>query len=432
MKKNILLSLALAAVSVMAGAQDNPNRMLVQSAGGVSAFGIDRIEEVTFDKINGPVAAKIHINSFSNTGVNLDVQRTPDCSSFMINVLPAVIAKQLVNNPAGAGSYLRSTGAPTYNQDFEGADLSGLTFEAGTEYSVVTLGIDKYGVECDVETANFTTTDKPLTGNPKVDVTFVSNTKTTITLNFNANNDVSLYYAVIGEKGTMEKQYEQFAPMFGFSNMADMVKAWGLEEEGASNKAHTFKDLNPNTEYEVYYVAYDMKGVAAPVQIFNCSTASQGGDGASVITITPGNYILADWDGQQLPSQVMTYTPNDQTWCYRFDLYTEDIYDANKETILTDLRSDPEMPIMYWFFYEPVTTDYQVNPNTKLVAIAAGKNAKGEWGEITELRFSTPASVSGVKMKLPAQRTIPARPMLCPASSKGKVPAKQPAIKLVG
>ena len=49
----------------------------------------------------------------------------------------------------------------------------------------------------------------------------------------------------------------------------------------------------------------------------------------------------------------------------------------------------------YWFFYEPLTTDFQLNPNTEYVAIAAGKNAEDVWGKVTELRFTTPAAPSG-------------------------------------
>lgn len=53
------------------------------------------------------------------------------------------------------------------------------------------------------------------------------------------------------------------------------------------------------------------------------------------------------------------------------------------------------MPTTCWFFYDEITTDYQINPNTECVAIAAAKNANNEWGLITELRFTTPESTDG-------------------------------------
>ena len=51
------------------------------------------------------------------------------------------------------------------------------------------------------------------------------------------------------------------------------------------------------------------------------------------------------------------------------------------------------MPTDGWFQYETLTTDYQIDPNTDCVAIAAARNINGEWGPITELYFTTPNEV---------------------------------------
>ncbi|MCM1110936.1 MAG: hypothetical protein NC336_07010 [Clostridium sp.] len=427
MKNKIILSLALAATALTVSAQDTPNRMIVHSQSGTSAFSVDRVEEISFDKISGPVAANVKVLNYTESSVSVSVNRTADCQAFMINVFPYVIAKQLEANPAGAGSYMRSFNSPTYYEDFESGNLTGIDFDPGTEYAVVTLGIDKYGVECDVCAARFETPSADLMGDPQVDVSFVSATKTSVTVNFQANDDVSVYYAVIGEKGTLEQQYETFAPMFGFSNMAQMVKSWGLQGFGSSEEDHSFTGLDPNTDYEIYYVAYDYNDTAAPVCIFDCSTEKQGGEGASVVSISLGQYKLEDWDGEMLPSQFINFTPNDQTWCYRIGVYLESSYDENCEAILDELCSDPEMPMAYWFQYEPLTTDFQINPSTKAVAVAAGKNAKGEWGEVTEFRFTTPAAVGQSKAKLPASKSIMSRGRR--AAAKGMIPAA-PAVRL--
>jgi hypothetical protein len=53
------------------------------------------------------------------------------------------------------------------------------------------------------------------------------------------------------------------------------------------------------------------------------------------------------------------------------------------------------MPTDGWFQYETLTTDYQINPGLKCVAIAAAKNSLGEWGPVTELYFTTPDNVPG-------------------------------------
>ena len=48
------------------------------------------------------------------------------------------------------------------------------------------------------------------------------------------------------------------------------------------------------------------------------------------------------------------------------------------------------MPTPGWFQYEELTTDYQIDPGTKCVVIAAAKNINGEWGPVTEIFFTTP------------------------------------------
>ena len=53
------------------------------------------------------------------------------------------------------------------------------------------------------------------------------------------------------------------------------------------------------------------------------------------------------------------------------------------------------MPTDGWFQYEQLTTDYQIDPGLKCVAIASAKNILGEWGPVTELYFTTPDKMPG-------------------------------------
>lgn len=178
------------------------------------------------------------------------------------------------------------------------------------------------------------------------------------------------------EKGTMQAQYEQFGPMFGFTNFNEMIMAWGLARQG--EQVVTWSDMAPNQEYEVFYVATDFEGVACDYQVIETSTLSLGGEGVASVDITLGEYTYTVWEDEMKPSQFMTFTPNDQASCYRFGVYKAAQYDENPEAIKADLCSDPWMPTSYWFFYEPFTTDYQIDPNEDVVAIAAAKNSLGE------------------------------------------------------
>lgn len=400
MKRTILAALGAVIISASAWAQTDPNRMIVVNQGGsFTAYAIDNVDEVKFATVEGEIAAKIQINSFSSSEINLDVTRTEGCQSFLINVLPNVIAKQLKGNPVGAEAQLKRYESPQYYEDFAGGKLSGIDLVDGTEYAVVTLAYDQYNTPCQVETAVFTTERANLVGDPKVTCTVTEATLETISFKFDANKDVSKYYFVIGEKGTLADQYDMFAPMFGFVNMGQMVQMWGGSGEGGGTYEYTYNQLNPNTEYELYIQPCDVNGNYADLMIVNCSTAKLGGSGEAKVTITAGDYKLMEWDGEMLPSQFFTYTPNDQTWCYRIGVYKEAQYEEQKDLIIEDLQSDPPMPAAYWFQYEELTTDYQIDPNTAVVAIASAKNADGVWGPVTELRYTTPAAPAGAPAK---------------------------------
>lgn len=397
MKKIFTIFMAMI-MTILAFAQENPNRMLVvRPNGSYGAYNLDNVQELQFATIDGPVACYINYDSCTETSVSFSLELSLECDKYLINVYPAVIARQLVKNPSGAAEYMKMTGSPEDSRDGDGITLSGLELTPGGEYAIVTLGFDQLGCEGDVTMAEFYVPTQPLVGNPQVTTTVTGTTLNSITAKFVANSDVKGFAAVMSEKGVLEDQYDMFAGMMGFSCMGDMIKSWGVNYPGNSTQSYTWSDLTPNTEFEIYVQAWDVNGTYLPVQKVLVSTDSQGGDGASVITIKPGDYVMADWYGEQLPSQFFSFTPNDQTWCYRIGVYLESNYVGNEEAIKKELCSDPEMPMAYWFLYEPITTDYQINPDTSVVVIAAGKNAKGEWGEMSELRYTTPATVGGAK-----------------------------------
>ena len=110
---------------------------------------------------------------------------------------------------------------------------------------------------------------------------------------------------------------------------------------------------------------------------------------------------MAEWPNQEtyewelMPSQFFTFTPNDQTNAYRFDVMLEETYLSDIDGHQEDLCSDPFMPTDGWFQYEQLTTDYQIDPGLKCVVIASAKNILGEWGPVTELYFTTPDKMPG-------------------------------------
>ena len=377
-------------ISSFAQTTAEPNRLFLNDeAGGTRGYVIDRMSDITFGRVDGEVKAEVQIHSVEKDALKVSVTRTAACEAFRIDVLPRSIANMLTT-PTAMVNYMDShSPAQQYSQDFTEADLTGLELVDGGDYTLVTVGIDAYGVQDGVCRANFTAPAIPVAGDPKVTATLKEATTTSFTVEFVPNSDVSSYYTVAGEKGTMEEQYEQFGPMFGFASFTEMIMKWSIEKQGTESV--TWKDMAPNTEYEVYIVACDKYGNPAAPQVFETATLSMGGQGDAKVDIKLGAYKLENWDNQMMPSQFITFTPNDQAGCFRFSVYKAEQYDAQADEIKSGLCSEPPMPSMAnWFFYEPITTDFQIDPATECVAIAAAKNIDGVWGEVNELRFTTP------------------------------------------
>ena len=292
-------------ISSFAQTTAEPNRLFLNDeAGGKRGYVIDRMSDITFGRVDGEVKAEVQIHSVEKDALKVSVTRTAACEAFRIDVLPRSIANMLTT-PTAMVNYMDShSPAQQYSQDFTEADLTGLELVDGGDYTLVTVGIDAYGVQDGVCRANFTAPAIPVAGDPKVTATLKEATTTSFTVEFVPNSDVSSYYTVAGEKGTMEEQYEQFGPMFGFASFTEMIMKWSIEKQGTESV--TWKDMAPNTEYEVYIVACDKYGNPAAPQVFETATLSMGGQGDAKVDIKLGAYKLENWDNQMMPSHPTT------------------------------------------------------------------------------------------------------------------------------
>lgn len=433
MKK--ILTLCFSILLGVAGfAQTNPNRILIHESGvGYKGYLAERVDSITFVQLEGEVSAAVEFLGYakgeSSDTIQLAVTRTENCAGFAIAVLPSVMIRPY-NDTQLISLALRNNNK-VYYQDFTAAALTGLALDASTDYTIVTVGMDVYGIACGVKKADFTTPATPLVGNPYVELTPVEVKQREFSVRYKPNDDVMEYYALAMEKGELEAQFEMFAPMFGFKNVGEMVKSWG---QIAYYKTDTivWRDMKPGTEYTVYVQALDVAGTFAELNQIDLTTASLGGTGAASVSIELTDYVMMDWYGEMLPSQFVLFTPNDQAACYRFGVYTAEEYDADPAVCRNYVCSEPPMPNMAnWFFYEQLETDYQINPNTACVALAAAKNINGEWGEITELRFTTPAQVDGASVPSYKKQSVKVRSRRNASVSETFTPGKAPQIRPV-
>ena len=413
------IALASAAIAVSAFAQDAeiPNRLiLTNTIGNTKGYVLDRVKDLTFARVDGEVKANVDLLSVECDLLTLDVTKTEACHSYKLDILPATVADKY--DDLTVITYIDNyTNAPVFFDDYTNAELTGIELKPATDYVLVTIGIDGYGVEDGVVRVPFTTPKPEIVGTPEITAEVVDRQLYSFSVKFTPNDDVAAYYCVAGEKGTLMSQYDFFAPMMGLSSFTDLIMSWGLQRQG--EQIVEWKDMAPNTDYEVFYVGIDINGTPADYKCIEASTLPLGGDGEAKVDIEILEYEYADWFGEMLPSQYIGFTPNDQSSCYRLAVYLAANYDPIADEVKSELKTDPEMPTAYWFFYDAMVTDFQINPNTECVAIAVAKNGNGEWGEVTEVRFTTPEEADGkpeeaamkpagskIKNRLPMKKNI--------------------------
>lgn len=394
MKKLLSLITALVlSISLYAQNDADINRLLLHNNDGSTlGYIIDRVDSLTFASVEGEVAADMELLSYDVDKVNLRITRTASCMGFKIAIVPSIQIASM--SEAYLPIFIDNKSTEVYYQDIEEAEMSNIELEAGSDYTILTVGIDMYNVLCDVRKVEFTTEGENVVGDPYVEIEIIENNHYDFTAKFTPNEYVSKYSVLSAEAGTLVSQYQMFASMFGWANMGQMIESWGAPLEGTDQFKWT--NMAPNTEYDILVQAWDNEGTMVPTyQTYTFTSKSLGGDGVAEVTITLGEYKLADWGGEMLPSQFITFTPNDQTSAYRIGVYLAEIYDPEAEVIKQELCSDPdsEIPVAGWYQYQEITTDYQINPGVEAVAIAAAKNVEGEWGPVTEYRFTTPAKM---------------------------------------
>ena len=379
------------------------NNFTIHNSNGVlDRFSMIKVDSMTFENVEGKVAANINIVDYSTTHVKFDITRTPSCKGFKLMCMDYNSILSLSNNDIA--EYINKNASETYYKDIEGVEIKDLVFDYDTEYAIVTVGYDEYDLPCDVIKARFVTQAENLAGNPEVTTEVTQNELNEdnycdFTLSFTPNSETSKYSVLVAEAGVIEDQYIMFKAMEGWQNLGDMIEGWGYEFSG--NKSQSYPNKAPGELYEVYIQACDVNGIRAPYQVFKFRTQGLGGEGVAEVEIKLGEYVMAEWPNQETyewelkPSQFFTFTPNDQTNAYRFDVMLEETYLSDIDGHQEDLCSDPFMPTEGWFQYEKITTDFQIDPGLKCVAIASAKNILGEWGPVTELYFTTPDKMPG-------------------------------------
>ena len=223
------------------------------------------------------------------------------------------------------------------------------------------FGIQEY--ECGVE-------EPSEEQEPVVEIAVGNVTYTTIEATFTPVGECALYYILLG----IEAEMQQWEMMMGAS-LEQLVESWGGKKTGTAKS--TWDKLVPNTEYTLYALSKDIEGETIQIDTIKVSTEVMGGDGVSVIDVQVE--VLSN------TSAYLVVTPNEETAEYHYilieKLYADSIgMDSTMNILYTDPYALYEIDRWEWI---------DLSPETEYFAIAQGKNAKGEWGEITKVEFIT-------------------------------------------
>ena len=233
--------------------------------------------------------------------------------------------------------------------------------EGGAQYIIEQL--EQFGIERH-------SCDEPVVNEPVVDVNVDETTYTTITATFTPAEECASYHLMLDTEASMQ----QWTTMFGMSE-EELVVSWGLEKN--ETYTHTWNEQIPNTEYTIYVLPKDAEGNALPMEKTKVSTEVLGGEGVSVIDL--------EVEVLSKTSVFVTATPNEETAEYHYILIEKSYADSiGVDSTMQIIHTDP------YALYDIDEWEWvDLKANTEFYAIAQGKNAKGEWGEITKVEFIT-------------------------------------------
>lgn len=198
--------------------------------------------------------------------------------------------------------------------------------------------------------------------NPVVEITFENIKADSVDVVFTPN-------ATCGEYTILINKTSEGVPTEVFLSFFGLLKT--------GNCTHTFKLLDPNTEYTVYVLPKDLSSTIFPIQSASFITLSIGGAGTSELTI-----VVSDIAATQ--ARVIV-TPNAETSVYQYGLITKNYYDQiGADSALNYFKADP-----YLFYYEDNWTWPELTPNTDYYVVAIGQNIIDEWGTPNIFPFKT-------------------------------------------
>ncbi len=258
--KKYIAAVLMGAAALSPMAQDNPNRFIITHADGTTqSMMIDRVTDMTFATVNGPVKADVEYVSsdLDNLTVSFDITMSPDCIQWRYIIVPAV-ELQPYDTDAKRASYINAHADLTLrDQGPMTADYMNLM--PGSDYAIATVGIDAYGTLCETSVATFQT-ERVNVGAPDVSADFTNVTESSFEVTLTPNSDCSFYRYVIDSDGQIESYYNEYGQAFGASSIEELIVTTLAFDNFTGPHSETVTKKFPAMVYTAYIVPYDKDG----------------------------------------------------------------------------------------------------------------------------------------------------------------------------
>ncbi len=334
------------------------------------------------------VAVDMTVKAQTKGAMSLSLKKSPLCQSYCLGLFTADIATHI--GDGSVAQYFSNQKIEKYSNNTKDTPLVNLGFVVlpEKEYTLLALAYDKDGNPGLVTRTNFTTPKRVAMGSPKMTCQVVALGPDSVSVKFTPNSDVAGFAICQFEAGSIDKTLEMHGRLLGFSNAYDMIKRFSGKNYTAEHTT-TWRDMAPNTDYELCVVPWDKNGVFQEIDKVKVTTQKLGGPGEASVDIQIGEFGGDESTGYH---QAVIYTPNDQAALHRDIIVTEEAINKGEideagiiKMLQTDQPNDP-----YWNQYKVDKAVWTTTPNTDYIACSIAKNVNGEWGKLQKVKFTTP------------------------------------------
>lgn len=417
--KKVYSFLLTALLCLTAYAQSGQERLVVyDKAGGIHSYLVDHVEKVAFPTIDGEVKVDIQIHSMDADKVIYSLKRSADCDffyfdSFYSSALEGKSELELIRNMNRWARY-------ALGQDYESQEWNIANDAAGTKFTFVAVACDSLGTPCTLTRVELEVPERPLVGDPKVAYTLDELTPNSATFSFTPNDDATDYAVAIGSKGYMQGVYDAYKDAYDWNSFGDMVVHF-RDVEGPDPATHTWSNLFPYSDYQIFIQPIDANGTYAPCDTVNISTPMKGGEGVAEVSITQGEYVPVESAGELRYLQYLTFTLNEEASSCRYNAYLASWYEENAAKIEEEMKSASPEDFNGGTLYGSSFGGFYIDPNTDVVVAAVAQNINGEWGPFATLRFTTPevSDEGGSAVPTAVPHVLPMAPKLSAPAGKG-------------